>query len=33
MYKILIGTTNAVLVRDDIHPALIGLLVQVLKET
>ena len=29
----LIGTTNAVLVRNDIHPALIGLLAQALKET
>jgi uncharacterized protein len=28
----LIGTTNAVLVRNDIHPALIGLLAQALKE-
>ena len=29
----LIGTTNAVLVRDDIHPALIGLLAEALLET
>jgi TRAP transporter TAXI family solute receptor len=29
----LIGTTNAVLVRNDIHPALVGLLAQALKET
>jgi uncharacterized protein len=29
----LIGTTNAVLVRSDIHPALIGLLAQALKES
>ncbi len=29
----LIGTTNAVLVRKDIHPALVGLLAQALKET
>ncbi len=28
----LIGTTNAVLVRNDIHPALVGLLAQALKE-
>ncbi len=29
----LIGTTNAVLVRSDIHPALIGILAQALKES